>query len=90
MFELSSGMKEFPIIRLDDNTPCIVGDDSLKVFLSTGGLTTLHSCDLPDKHLCEVHPGDFIGVRETANETIYIRLFRINDVDGSRVRYTIV
>lgn len=82
--------RKFPIIRLDDNTPCIVGDASLKVFLSAGGLTMIHSCKIPGKHLCEIHPHNFIGVRETVDETSYFRLFRIEAVDGSLVRYTIV
>lgn len=89
---------QFPIIRLEDGTPCIVGDDSCKVFLADGGQTAIHPYPDPNearrtkptKHLCEIHSGDFVGIRAYVDGTIYIRVFRVDDVSGSHVRYTIV
>ena len=81
---------QFPIIRLEDRIPCIVGDNSCKVFLADGGQSATHPYTEPDKHLCEVHPGDFIGVREDVDGTIFLRTYRVNDVSGSHVRYTII
>ena len=82
--------RQFPVIRLEDGTPCIVGDQFCKVFLADGGHTATHPYTEPDKQLCEVHPGDFIGVREDVNGTIFLRTYRVNDVSGSHVRYTII
>lgn len=77
----------FPIIRLD-GTPCIVGDDSCKVYSPTGSCTAVYPCNEPGKKLYEVYPGDFIGVCETVNGTILVNSYRVDDVSGSHVRYT--
>lgn len=80
--------KAFPVIRLDDDTSCIVGDDSYKVYTPTGGCAAVHPCSDPGKKLYEVYPGDFIGVCETVNGTMFLDSYRVDDVSGSHVRYT--
>lgn len=84
----SFSKKHFPIVYLEDGTPCIVGDDSCKVFLPTGGHTVTHPYSEPGKHLCEVHPGDFIGTCDTMDGTHCLNSYRVDDVSGSHVLYT--
>ncbi len=79
---------KFPIVHLDDNTPCIVGSDFCKVFLLDGGCTAIHPYNELGKHLCEVHPGDFIGFVERVNGTTYLSSYRVDDVTGSHVLYS--
>lgn len=83
-----ASQKKFPIIHWDNDAPCIVGDDSYKVYSPTGGCTAVHPCDEPGKKLYEVYPGDFIGVCEIVNGTILLNSYRVDDVSGSHVRYT--
>lgn len=81
----------FPVRRLSDDTPCIVGsatekassnDNSLFVFSSEGERTKTHPLPEADKCLYEIHTGDFVGVYEvdSSKEIMLISSYYISRI----------
>ena len=84
----SENKKKFPIIRLKDGTPCIVGDEFCKVICAANGCIATYSHADSKQSLYEIHPGDIIGIRETEDGTVYLGAYLVDDISETQVHCT--
>lgn len=77
-------MRLFPIRKLPDGTPCIIGTppdqpapdgSKLVVYSPTGGHTTLHPGSQPYEAYYEIHLGDFVGIIEYSADKEFLMVY---------------
>ena len=91
-----SGGKRAAFERHDvDSMPCIIGNASermgddatffVAVFSAAGGRTTMHPLPVRDLCLYEVHEGDFIGVMERVDGTLFVDSYFVKSITDTHI-----